>query len=162
MAKPKKPTGFYVYALVDPFDGAAFYIGKGTAWRYRQHLAEHRKAHRWTNLAKHLKISEILDRGDQVEHIILMEGLTEAAALEIEQATIARQQATLTNGNNPLPRAIPISVMAKQQLATFPAYEVWSKTHYAQKPRADYVYRLVHATLERMAYGTPIPAELYP
>lgn len=74
--------GYYVYRLVDPRDGATFYVGKGTGNRVFQHAAEALGEN-----ADTLKIGRIRDiraNGASVQHVIHRHGLTEKEAFEVE------------------------------------------------------------------------------
>lgn len=78
--------GYYVYRLVDPRDGATFYVGKGTGNRVFQHAAEALGEN-----ADTLKIGRIRDiraNGASVQHVIHRHGLTEKEAFEVESALI--------------------------------------------------------------------------
>jgi hypothetical protein len=82
--------GFYVYLLVHPRTGAAFYVGKGTGGRCFAHVAEARKTTRDTfdDYEKLRTIRAIEDDGYEVRIDILRHGLTEASAFEVEAAAI--------------------------------------------------------------------------
>lgn len=90
MTKPRvgmtfvTPKGFYVYALVDPRDGATFYVGKGKGRRYAAHVAECRKDKGY-NLRKRRRIGSILAAGLEVQITILADGLSDTEAYRLER-----------------------------------------------------------------------------
>lgn len=87
----------YVYALIDPRDGATFYIGKGTGRRMYQHEKDVKRGG-GVNAAKCTRIGEILAAGMNVRHEILSKHATEALAYAAERDAIAAHKA-LTNAN---------------------------------------------------------------
>lgn len=87
---------FYVYALIDPRDKKAFYIGKGTGDRMHDHEKE-AKADRVTNGAKFKRIKEIQAAWESVQTAIIRDQLTETRALRLERRLIRRHAETLTN-----------------------------------------------------------------
>lgn len=77
---------YYVYYLIDPRNGATFYVGKGKGNRVFQHAMGFSEGK-----PKSEKISlilEILEAGLEVQYIILRHGLIEKEAFEIESAMI--------------------------------------------------------------------------
>lgn len=87
-------NGFYVYALVDPRDDKAFYIGKGTGNRIFSHEIESEKLGEFEK-QKLQKIREIQREGFCVKRLIINWGLSE------DEAFVA--EATLINLLNYLP-----------------------------------------------------------
>ena len=87
-------NGFYVYALVDPRDNKAFYIGKGTGNRVFAHEIESSKFSK-IEKKKLQKIREIESEGLAVKRLIINWGLSE------DEAFIA--EATLINLLNYMP-----------------------------------------------------------
>lgn len=82
--------GYYVYLLVEPQTGSAFYVGKGTGGRCFAHVDEARKTTRdstW-DYEKLATIRAIEDAGGEVRIEILRHGLTEDQAFHIESAAI--------------------------------------------------------------------------
>lgn len=78
--------GHYVYALVDPFDGKIFYIGKGQENR----VFDHAKA-ALSSPTKNDKldvIRKIINRGKNVQSVILRHGLKENEAIVAESILI--------------------------------------------------------------------------
>src|SRR5690348_9647048 len=53
---------FYVYQLIDPRDGAVFYVGKGSGDRMFQHVRDAKRG-RVSNEAKTRRILDILEGG---------------------------------------------------------------------------------------------------
>lgn len=80
-------NGFYVYALIDPRDNQAFYIGKGTGNRVFSHEAESGKSLN-SEKNKLQKIQEIEQEGFSVRRLIVNWGLSEAEAFAAEAALI--------------------------------------------------------------------------
>lgn len=72
--------GYYVYALIDPFNGKIFYIGKGKGKRAYNHFLEQNK----DNTAKKDKIAEIYSNGDKAIVWILEHNMSEKSALDLE------------------------------------------------------------------------------
>ena len=100
MSDKKKPAApasnkHYVYALVDPRDGQAFYIGKGCGRRAWMHERAARRG-KVENAAKHERIRAIVDAGLVVRVELLLECVSERRALELEARIIA-SNAHLTN-----------------------------------------------------------------
>lgn len=87
----------YVYALIDPRDGATFYIGKGNGRRMYQHENEVRRG-KSANAAKSARISDIIAAGLKVACEVLARFKTDQEAYEAERAFIAKH-AGLTNAN---------------------------------------------------------------
>ena len=87
----------YVYALIDPRDGAVFYIGKGTGRRMHAHQADVKRG-RIVNASKSDRIQCILAAGLSVRTEVLSQHATEAQAYAAERRAIAAHQA-LTNAN---------------------------------------------------------------
>ena len=79
---------FYVYELADPRTGAAFYVGKGTGRRMRQHEADAR-AGVMSNPGKTEAIRSIHAAGLQVVARVVSEHFTEDEAIQAEAARIA-------------------------------------------------------------------------
>lgn len=89
---------FYIYALITPFNGQPFYIGKakytpGHGYlRFRRHISEARKwdeSCHWGNTAKLFQIKQIIREGIEPEHEIIFETDVEGEAFEVEKQYIA-------------------------------------------------------------------------
>lgn len=88
---------YYVYELVDPRDGAVFYVGKGCGKRRSAHVREWRNGI-VINAKKFSRIGDIHRSGHQVVERIVRGGLTEVAAFRLERETIAAHGiSTLSN-----------------------------------------------------------------
>lgn len=85
--KTRQELKFYVYVLIDPQDDKPFYIGKGIDNRVFNHLAC-ALADTDTSTAKYDKIREIIQREQNVKHVIVRHGLTENEAFQIEASLI--------------------------------------------------------------------------
>jgi uncharacterized protein len=79
--------GFYVYMLIDPKNQLPFYIGKGLGNRVFNHKSMALTDTDDSN-AKYDKIREIIEKGEQVKHVIIRHGLTETESFHIEAAII--------------------------------------------------------------------------
>jgi hypothetical protein len=93
--------GFYVYRLIDPRDGATFYIGKGRRNRVFEHVRETLKFSDGEEeedavSAKIKTIREIKNSGLEPIHIIQRHGLSEEEAFVVE-ATLIDATPGLTN-----------------------------------------------------------------
>lgn len=77
---------YYVYALINPIDNKPFYIGKGIGNRVFNHL--HCAIKDDNSSLKLNTIREIIDKGFQVNHIIIRHGLTEKESFEVEASLI--------------------------------------------------------------------------
>lgn len=86
MGKPLRRR-FYVYELIDPRDGAVFYVGKGCGARVDEH---EREARRGVDHPKNDRIRDIWAAGRQVEKRIVQTFGTEAAAFRRERKLIAQ------------------------------------------------------------------------
>ena len=80
-------NGFYVYALVDPRNNKAFYIGKGTGNRIFSHEIESEKSHK-SEKKKLQKIREIEKSGFSVTRLIISWNLSEQEAYVVEASLI--------------------------------------------------------------------------
>ena len=87
-------TAYYVYALKDPrrSPAQAFYIGKGVGTRAYDHLA------RPDNSQKGRRIQSILDAGQKVLVVRLVDDLTENQALKLEAELISAYGTEETGG----------------------------------------------------------------
>ena len=78
---------YYVYGLIDPRDKQIFYIGKGTENRVFEHERESQENPDSEKL-KLKTISEIKDKGFEVEKIIINSNLSEEEAFAAEASLI--------------------------------------------------------------------------
>jgi hypothetical protein len=93
---PEYPIGFYVYRLIDPRNGAEFYIGKGQRGRAWQHERRYRAGKPDRGRRKDIRIGEIVAAGLSV--VVEIAGVfdDEADALDLEFLLVERNP-TLTN-----------------------------------------------------------------
>ena len=82
----KKPTGFYVYLLVDPRDGSIFYVGKGKNKRALSHLSLSQA--KTINVPKSETIIAIRCAGLKPSVFVFASDLAEDDAFRIESALI--------------------------------------------------------------------------
>ncbi len=94
---PSNDPVYYVYLLIDPRTGAAFYVGKGKGKRHKAHVEEWKKFSPDGNGRKLTRITEILRAGEKVGYEFPAEGLTERQALRLEEQLVYRYRATITN-----------------------------------------------------------------
>jgi len=78
--------GYYVYMLIDPFDGVVFYVGKGINNRVFAHLNDALEKSTSSDKLDHIR--EIIEGGEKPKHIIVRHGMDEATAFEVEGALI--------------------------------------------------------------------------
>lgn len=83
---------YYVYALINPINNTAFYIGKGKGKRMYQHLLDSEI----TNDKKLAKIKEIREQGHEPFAIKILDNLPEILALKNE-AYLINTMNNLTN-----------------------------------------------------------------
>ena len=83
---------YYVYALINPIDNTAFYIGKGKGKRMYQHLLDGETS----NDIKIAKIKEIREQGHEPFAIKILDNLPEILAFKNE-AYLINTMNNLTN-----------------------------------------------------------------
>ncbi len=130
---------FYVYELVDPRDGAVFYVGKGCGARLHQH---EREARRGVDHPKNDRIREIWGAGFQVEKRVVRWFRTEAAAFECERKTISRYgQAALCNVHSGGPIQFAPKSEANRDADSIRAlFVIGAKTNMFRAPSARWWY----------------------
>jgi hypothetical protein len=79
---------FYVYRLLDPRNGATFYVGKGKGNRLFHHIAGAARSRDEELSDKIQRINEIKNAGLEVGHVVHRHGLDEKTAHEVEAALI--------------------------------------------------------------------------
>ena len=77
---------YYVYLLIDPFDGKIFYVGKGRGNRVFAHLNDALESE--SSSDKLDRIREIINGGEKPKHVIVRHGMDEDTAFEVEGALI--------------------------------------------------------------------------
>lgn len=78
---------FYVYGIFDSLENELFYIGKGKGKRYEDHF----KKNKWDfNLEKIDRIRSLEEKGHPPEIRIIIDGLDENIAFEIEKELVCR------------------------------------------------------------------------
>ena len=95
-ARQPTPEGFYVYELIDPRTGAAFYVGKGKGRRAWSHEGAAR-SNRDPNGVKAEVIRNLHREGLRPAVSIVSEGLSEREAFTLERRMIAERRDHLTN-----------------------------------------------------------------
>lgn len=122
----KTEGSYYVYALVDPRDGRAFYIGKGKGSRMQDHVKAAKRG-KIDNAEKHKAILVVLESGAQVEEHVFCRCKTEKEALSIERGLIrALKLCGLTNISfGSRSNAEIAQEMAKEGLKRILPLEVW-------------------------------------
>lgn len=119
---------YYVYQLIDPRDGAVFYVGKGCGKRVKNHSSNARCGV-VTNVEKHRRIQAIHDDGQQVIEQIISRHESEAEALQIERAMIGAMREVLTNiaGGNKSNAEI-CQERAREALKRIKPFDLWVRT----------------------------------
>ena len=84
---PKRPYGFYVYAIVDVADWNICYVGKGKGGRMHQHLRAHR-AGRFETRKKHDGLNRLISGGAILSPFCIEDGLSDRDALSFERMLI--------------------------------------------------------------------------
>ena len=83
---------FYVYLLVDPADGEIFYVGKGTSWRFADHLEEQAVGDDMGSpdeqRAKQKRIAAIRARGDEPQVEFARRQIEDPAQAYLVEATL--------------------------------------------------------------------------
>lgn len=90
------PAGFYVYELLDPRTGEAFYVGKGVGRRAWVHESAERRG-RERNPFKAAVLAELRASGRSPEVRIVKDGMRERDAYRLERSMIVRNRHRLTN-----------------------------------------------------------------
>jgi hypothetical protein len=144
---------FYVYFLVDSRNHEIFYVGKGTATRYAQHIRDWRNGET-VNPKKHRRISEIVAAGGSVDAYFLAVDLNECTAFRRERETIRSiGLERLTNwGPGCVGRADRDIASAQAMLARFKSFEEW-RAGRLFPPWYSAIYHQVHAHLGYIASG---------
>lgn len=100
----RKKALYYVYHLVDPRTGNAFYVGKGKGNRAAQHERDAAKM-KFQNAEKEAKIREIWASGNDVGRVIVEYFVNEKDAYAFEKQEIARigreNLSNITSGHEP-------------------------------------------------------------
>lgn len=90
-----KPKDYYVYILVNPITGRAFYVGKGLANRCYIHGKETNMT--TTNRNKFNIIQEIKNSGNNIQIRFYQQSLPESDAYDLEKKLIKRFSGELAN-----------------------------------------------------------------
>lgn len=87
---------YYVYLLINPFNGEIFYVGKGKGKRAEGHLKENLRG-TLSNGKKHKIINEIVESGEKPDIVVFSNNLEENDALTLERKLIQRLRKFITN-----------------------------------------------------------------
>ena len=122
-----KQRRFYVYRLVDPRDGAPFYVGKGTGRRAHVHVAAVRRG-KIDNGLKCQRISEILSAGLEVVVETIKDRLTEQDAFVLERRLIAEGVGLTNIARGVVSEAESRAASIAMNIAAIKPFEVWVRT----------------------------------
>ena len=117
--KTRQELKYYVYMLLDPIDNRPFYVGKGNDNRVFNHL-DCALTDLDTTTAKYDKIREIIQNGNNVKHLIVRHGLTEAESFQIEASLIDSltycgiMLSNLVSGHNSIEKGLMTSEEVKR------------------------------------------------
>jgi hypothetical protein len=127
---------YYTYLLVDPRDGAVFYVGKGKGRRMRMH-AKHAAAGRISNAEKHKRIAEIHASGNIVIESVFSGHDIEADAYAVERALIAAlRDYGLTNiAGGVVSNVDLIREQARELIARLKPFGLWMATSSSEEKR---------------------------
>jgi len=85
----RRTNKYYVYCLIDPRNNLPFYIGKGSKYRYYEHVkCVKRGKIPNNNLYLFNKIKKILDGGLDIEVVFIKKNMNEEAAFNLEKNEI--------------------------------------------------------------------------
>lgn len=151
-AKPDS-GGFYIYMLVDPRDGKAFYIGKGKGNRVKHHAMLAHRDHTG-NAEKNNKILDIKASGLKVGEVILSYfGDDEAAALSAEMELISllkHDGITNISGGSGARGSVPAKEASKLLGELAPAS--WIMQHSPIRAEIEAVFGSIEKYCEEMSY----------
>ena len=117
--KTRQELKYYVYMLLDPIDNRPFYVGKGNDNRVFNHL-DCALTDLDATTAKYDKIREIIQNGNNVKHVIVRHGLTEAESFQIEASLIDSltycgiMLSNLVSGHNSIEKGLMTSEEVKR------------------------------------------------
>lgn len=145
-------AGFYVYALIDPRDDRVFYIGKGKGTRYAAHYREWMKS-RVVNGPKFERIGAIVAEGKKPETVCLQDGLSEAAAFQLERELIrAIGRKALTNAVGGIRSELEKGIAEiKDALLRLIPYRDWLRLRDRTEDEKAMYHRIVDALKQNLA-----------
>lgn len=141
-----KTGPFYVYELVDPRTGTAFYVGKGKgrrAWAHESAVRHFRER----NGLKAEVIAQLHSEGLRPEVRIVSADMIEADAFRLERKMITARRDELTNISGGAHTAQEASeAAAKAYLQRVKPFDVWA----GERPRSDIEVGMYHRIVEEL------------
>lgn len=115
---------YYVYRLLDPRTGLAFYVGKGTGRRAWSHEARARKG-KVDNAPKHLAICEIHAAGLNVTVEIVLDKTSETEAFALERQMIEEAEGLTNIAGGCVSNEQRVTTQAREMLSRMRTFNGW-------------------------------------